>query len=82
MLQGIMDYSLLVGIHDLVRGNQDHIRDQTLSVFEPNADTLSRRATAPNRLSKAQIMRDSSVLSDIVQLGPSTSKLPDQVPTE
>ncbi|KAJ3098394.1 Phosphatidylinositol-4-phosphate 5-kinase [Phlyctochytrium planicorne] len=38
----IMDYSLLVGYHDLVKGNADNIRDTTLAVFEPNAETLSR----------------------------------------
>ncbi|KAI8892482.1 hypothetical protein BC833DRAFT_532808 [Globomyces pollinis-pini] len=82
MSQGIMDYSLLVGVHDAVRGNTDHIRDQTLSVFEPNAETLSRRATAANRMSKAQILKEASVHTDVMQLGPSKSKLPDRVPPE
>jgi 1-phosphatidylinositol-4-phosphate 5-kinase len=82
MEQSIMDYSLLVGIHDLQRGNTDHIRDQTLSVFEPNADTLARRATAANRSTKALIAKEASVRSDLIQLGPSTSKLPDNIPPE
>jgi hypothetical protein len=77
-----MDYSLLIGIHDLQRGNQDHIRDQTLSVFEPNVETLTRRATAANRSQKAQISKDASVRSDLIQLGPSSSKLPDHIPPE
>ncbi|KAJ3114367.1 Phosphatidylinositol-4-phosphate 5-kinase [Phlyctochytrium bullatum] len=38
----IMDYSLLVGYHDLVKGNADNIRDTTLQVVEPNPETLSR----------------------------------------
>ncbi|KAI5887015.1 SAICAR synthase-like protein [Schizophyllum commune H4-8] len=32
---GVMDYSLLVGIHSMERGNRDHVRRKTLKVFEP-----------------------------------------------
>lgn len=34
----IMDYSLLVGIHDLTRGNNEHLRDKTLQVFNPGGE--------------------------------------------
>ncbi|KAJ3194870.1 Phosphatidylinositol-4-phosphate 5-kinase [Irineochytrium annulatum] len=114
----IMDYSLLVGYHDLVKGNADNIRDATLAVFEPNADALLSRGHPPlpsnasvsvaaaasatptasasfggsssaaardnhlRRGSKASTMRRLLAESDPVRLGPSSSRLPEDLPPE
>lgn len=34
----IMDYSLLIGVHDLSRGNDENLRDKTLQVFNPGRE--------------------------------------------
>jgi 1-phosphatidylinositol-4-phosphate 5-kinase len=39
----IMDYSMLVGLHSLVRGNSDHLFDRNLAVIEPNESGFSQR---------------------------------------
>jgi 1-phosphatidylinositol-4-phosphate 5-kinase len=53
-----MDYSLLVGIHDMLRGNKDNIRDATLQTFQPNTKSIQRRITQMRRrTSKAHVVR-------------------------
>ncbi|KAF9181635.1 Phosphatidylinositol-4-phosphate 5-kinase [Haplosporangium sp. Z 11] len=70
----IMDYSLLIGIHDIERGNKDNIRDNTLKVFHP--DTSKQLVREPSRRdkreSKVNALRKAVKVSDPVALGPST----------
>lgn len=46
-----MDYSLLIGIHSIIKGNDDDIRNQTLAVIEPdvNVELPIRRLTGTRR---------------------------------
>ncbi|KAG4098130.1 SAICAR synthase-like protein [Neocallimastix lanati (nom. inval.)] len=78
----IMDYSLLVGFHNLSKGNQENIRDKTLSIFEPNPESLSQQYAKVRQGSKAVVMRKAIAESDPVALGPSTTKLPEELPKE
>ncbi|KAG0174161.1 Phosphatidylinositol-4-phosphate 5-kinase [Apophysomyces sp. BC1015] len=74
----IMDYSLLVGVHNILRGNKDGVRDSTLQFFQPDTKLAERRASMMKRReSKAQVYRKA-----IAQANPDrmdASKLPDQL---
>ncbi|ORY05249.1 SAICAR synthase-like protein [Basidiobolus meristosporus CBS 931.73] len=73
----IMDYSLLVGLHDKERGNKDNIRDNTLSVFKPDTNKLERQPTTKRGSHHPDAVRKMIVESDPVALGPSNSSLPE-----
>ncbi|KAF9420904.1 Phosphatidylinositol-4-phosphate 5-kinase, partial [Entomortierella beljakovae] len=70
----IMDYSLLIGIHDVARGNKDNIRDSTLKVFHPDTSKPLPKETSrrDKRESKVNALRMAVKVSDPVALGPST----------
>lgn len=78
----IMDYSLLTGIHYLSRGNSENIRDRNLSIFEPNADAFATSPVGSETKTIASNIRKAIAESDPVQLGPSSSKLPETTPKE
>lgn len=60
----IMDYSMLVGIHDMGRGNEDNLRDKHLQVFQPGADKNEDGAPTgqlirtPSKLEHARRVRE------------------------
>ncbi|KAH9939916.1 SAICAR synthase-like protein [Amylocystis lapponica] len=80
----VMDYSLLVGIHNMQRGNRDNVRSNTLKVFSPDMPhirrkpTQSKGATSPDAIALRRIMRE----SDPQRLGAGTVKLPEEDPGE
>lgn len=83
----IMDYSLLVGIHDLSRGNEENLRDRTLRVFQPGGDRgaepqPSPLAQTPSKLEnqrKAKELRQIIKKEKPVPLEKSTSRMPDEM---
>ncbi|KAI8364301.1 hypothetical protein EDC96DRAFT_511245 [Choanephora cucurbitarum] len=73
----IMDYSLLIGVHDMLRGNKDNVRDTTLQTFQPDTKSVQRRITLMRkRTSKAQVVREAIAEANPDKLD--VSKLPEE----
>lgn len=71
----IMDYSLLVGIHDIRRGNTEGIRDQSLHMVTPRTEGLERRTSIRrSNNEKAEIIRKALRNTNPVHID--TSELP------
>ncbi|OAT11015.1 1-phosphatidylinositol-4-phosphate 5-kinase [Blastomyces gilchristii SLH14081] len=82
----IMDYSLLVGIHDLEKGNAENVRDKTLQVFQPGGERSDEQqpnllTRTPSRLENARKARE---LREIIKREKpvpiqQTAALPDEI---
>ena len=83
----IMDYSLLVGIHDLTKGNEENLRDKTLRVFQPGGDDdaepqvkmLTRTPSKLENAMQARHLRQIIKREKPVPMDKSTSKMPDEM---
>ncbi|KAL1998830.1 hypothetical protein VTN02DRAFT_5506 [Thermoascus thermophilus] len=83
----IMDYSLLVGIHDLEKGNEEKLRDKTLQVFQPGGDrdedsNPNMLIRTPSKLENARKARELRMIikrERPVPLDQTTAKMPDEI---
>jgi len=79
----VMDYSLLVGIHNMRRGNRDNLRSNTLKVFSPDVPRMRRKASqAKGGRQEALAMRKAMRQSDPKALSAETTRLPDEEPVD
>jgi 1-phosphatidylinositol-4-phosphate 5-kinase len=85
----IMDYSLLIGIHDVRRGNEENLRDKTLQVFSPGGDKHEEPEPAPSVLmrtpsklesqKKARELRQMIKAERPVPMGQTASRMPNEL---
>ena len=86
----IMDYSLLVGIHDLRKGNEENLRDKTLQVFqpgvqateEPQPNMLTRTPSKLENARKARELRNIIKREKPVPMEQSSNKMPEEMQEE
>lgn len=81
----IMDYSMLVGIHDLERGNEENLRDKTLRVFQPAGEPtedggsqqhLARSPSVMENAKRIKEMREAVKRQKPVPISQTLDKMP------
>ena len=84
----IMDYSLLIGIHDLRKGNEENLRDKTLRVFNPGGERTSEEPDltmllrTPSKLENAKKARELRMMlrqERPVPMDQSGNRMPDEL---
>lgn len=86
----IMDYSLLIGMHDLRKGNGENLRDKTLQVFNPGGAGQNEDGPDPNQVlmrtpSKLESARKARELRQMVKaerpvpMHHTTDRMPDEL---
>lgn len=86
----IMDYSMLVGIHDLEKGNEENVRENMLKVFQPGGerkegDMTNMLTRTPSRMEnalKAKQLRLTLKKEKPVPMGMVQAKMPDEMADE
>ncbi|KIY03628.1 uncharacterized protein Z520_00319 [Fonsecaea multimorphosa CBS 102226] len=84
----IMDYSLLVGMHDLEKGNEENLRETTLQVFQPGGENnedeygssvLTRTPSRLENARKARELRLTLKKEKPIPMGLVTAKMPSEM---
>jgi len=85
----IMDYSLLVGVHNIGKGNEENVREKTLRVYQPGGERQLDNDSAQNMLTrtpsrlenarKARQLRLTLKREKPVPMGLVQTKMPDEL---